>query len=221
MTETVASMADAHLGSLASALDGFGRSAELAVAWGRRLAEALVGGSRLLVAGNGGSAAQAQHLSAEIVGRYRDDRRPFSAVALHSEPSALTAILNDYGGEEMFARQLQAHGRPGDICVLMSTSGRSRNLVVAAERASDCGVLSWAMTGRGPNPLAQACDESLLVDAGSTATVQELHLVALHLMCEAMDQELTLLPAAPALSPGPAGVTGTASAGRRSRPGRW
>jgi len=216
MTDMVRSVPGAHLGSLAKALDGFGPSAELAVAWGRRLAAALVGGSRLLVAGNGGSAAQAQHLSAEIVGRYREDRQPFSAVALHCEPSALTAILNDYGGEEMFARQLQAHGRPGDICVLMSTSGRSRNLVVAAERARQCGVLSWAMTGRGPNPLAAACDEWLSVDSASTATVQELHLVALHLMCEAMDSELPLLPGTPE-QPGRPAVAAPRATAMRAR----
>lgn len=196
MTVVLTSATQTHLNSLTDALDQFGAAADLAAAWGRKLASALVGGSRLLVAGNGGSAAQAQHLSGEIVGRYRDDRPPFSAVALHSEPSALTAIMNDYGIDEVFARQVQAHGRPGDVCVLMSTSGRSRNMVVAAERARAGGVRTWAMTGRFPNPLGTACDEVLTIESGSTATIQELHLVALHLVCESMDEALQrLLPA--------------------------
>ena len=142
------------------------------------------------MAGNGGSAAQAQHLSAELVGRYRADRRPFSAVALHSEPSALTAIVNDYGIEEMFARQVAAHGRPGDVCVLMSTSGASPNILAAAHRARAEGIAVWAMTGPGPNRLSDAADEALCVAAGTTATVQELHLVALHLVCESFDEAL-------------------------------
>jgi D-sedoheptulose 7-phosphate isomerase len=183
--------ATAHVQALAQALTEFGPATEIAIDWGIRLAGALSSGSRLLVAGNGGSAAQAQHLSAEIVGRYGADRAPFSAVALHSEPSALTAILNDYGIEEVFARQVQAHGRPGDVCVLMSTSGRSPNMVAAAVRARDCGLQTWAMTGPVPNPLAEAAEEVLPICCPATATVQELHLVALHLVCEAMDAELT------------------------------
>jgi D-sedoheptulose 7-phosphate isomerase len=186
----VHALARAHVQALAQALTEFGPAAETATDWGIRLAGALSSGSRLLVAGNGGSAAQAQHLSAEIVGRYCSERAPFSAVALHSEPSALTAILNDYGIEEVFARQVQAHGRPGDVCVLMSTSGRSRNLVAAAVRARECGLETWAMTGPVPNPLAEAADEVLPICCPATATVQELHLVALHLLCEAMDAEL-------------------------------
>ncbi len=190
MTDMIITGVQAHLGSLTAALQNFDGAAAISAEWGRQLAGALTTGSRLLVAGNGGSAAQAQHLSAEIVGRYCADRPPFSAVALHSEPSVLTAIMNDYGVEEVFARQLQAHGRAGDICIFLSTSGRSRNLVVAAERARACGITSWAMTGPTPNPLAAACDETLVVDSARTATVQELHLVALHLLCESMDEEL-------------------------------
>lgn len=190
MTELASAAARTHVGALCAALADFGPATETSVEWGYRLADALLAGARLLVAGNGGSAAQAQHLSSEVVGRYCADRRPFSAVALHTEPSALTAIVNDYGIEEMFARQVQAHGRPGDICVLMSTSGRSRNLVVAAERAHRIGVQTWAMTGPAPNPLAERADECLSVNASTTATVQELHLVALHLICEAMDEQL-------------------------------
>ncbi len=211
MTDLLTSATRLHLSSLTDALANFGPAAQIAERWGSLLADKLSAGARLLVAGNGGSAAQAQHLSGEIVGRYREDRRPFSAVALHSEPSALTAILNDYGPEDVFARQVWAHGRPGDVCVLMSTSGRSRNVVAAAERARDGGLLTWAMTGRHPNVLAQSCDEALIVDSPCTATVQEIHLVALHLLCEAMDRRLQLLGGtstepATASAPMPSGV---------------
>ncbi|MBV9821263.1 MAG: SIS domain-containing protein [Actinobacteria bacterium] len=192
-----AELARVHVQALADALAGFGPAAEIATGWGTALAGALLAGGRLLVAGNGGSAAQAQHLSAEIVGRYGPDRAPFSAVALHTEPSALTAILNDYGIEEVFARQVQAHGRPGDVCVLMSTSGRSPNVVAAARRARACGLRTWAMTGPEPNPLADAAEEVLAVHGSTTATVQELHLLALHLVCEAMDAELARREVAP------------------------
>lgn len=181
---------DEHLTALADALPPFREVAGELAAWGERLAEILGRGGRLLVAGNGGSAAQAQHLTAEVVGRYREDRQPFSAISLHTDTSSLTAIVNDYGPDEVFARQVQAHGRRGDVCVLMSTSGRSRNVICAAERARACQVTTWALTGRAPNPLAAACDDRLAVDAGDTATVQEMHLVALHLLCEAFDDEL-------------------------------
>jgi D-sedoheptulose 7-phosphate isomerase len=179
-----------HLTELADALGRFDPAAATAVRWGVALAGRLSAGSKLLAAGNGGSAAQAQHLTAEIVGRYREDRPPFCAIALHTEPSALTAILNDYGPDEVFARQLCAHGRPDDVCMLMSTSGASRNLLTAAQRARECGLTVWAMTGPAPNPLATLADEVLVVESPHTATVQELHLVALHMLCEAMDEEL-------------------------------
>ncbi|TQS45939.1 D-sedoheptulose-7-phosphate isomerase [Cryptosporangium phraense] len=162
----------------------------LLTGWGETLAARLPSGSRLLAAGNGGSAAQAQHLTAELVGRYRDDRPAYSAIALHAETSTLTAIGNDYGFEELFARQVAAHGRPGDVLVAMSTSGSSRNLLRAVEVARDLGITVWAMTGPQPNPLAAAADSALCVDADATATVQEAHLVALHLMCAAFDEAL-------------------------------
>ncbi|GAA3396893.1 D-sedoheptulose-7-phosphate isomerase [Cryptosporangium minutisporangium] len=158
--------------------------------WGESLADRLSTGSRLLAAGNGGSAAQAQHLTAELVGRYQEDRPAFSAIALHAETSSLTAIGNDYGFEELFARQVAAHGRPGDVLVAMSTSGSSRNLLRAADVARELGVTVWAMTGPASNPLAAAADSALCVEARSTATVQEAHLVALHLMCAAFDTAL-------------------------------
>ena len=166
------------------------RQADVVRAWGERLATTLVGGGRLLAAGNGGSAAEAQHLTAELVGRWCADRRPFSAIALTAETSSLTAILNDYGPDEVFARQVEAHGRPGDVLVLLSTSGTSSNVLHAAKRGLDAGLQVWALTGPAPNPLAGLADESVVVDAPTTAGVQEVQLVAIHALCAALDAAL-------------------------------
>jgi len=181
---------DQHLSNLATALETLREHAALLARWGGELGELLPAGGRLLVAGNGGSAAEAQHLTAELVGRYLDERQPLSALCLSAETSSLTAILNDYGAEEVFARQVQAHGRPGDVLMLLSTSGRSPNVLRAAERARAGGLRVWAMTGRRPNPLAVLADEVLAVPADSTATVQEVHLVAVHAVCAAVDAHL-------------------------------
>lgn len=167
--------------------------------WGTELAAVLSAGGRLLAAGNGGSAAQAQHLTAELVGRYLAERPPLSAIALSAEPCALTAIGNDYGFEEVFARQVRAHGRPGDVFLALSTSGRSANLLAAAAAAEAAGLRVWALTGAGPNPLAAAAQDRVCVPAPATATVQETHLVAVHLVCAALDAalagSLTAVPA--------------------------
>jgi phosphoheptose isomerase len=158
--------------------------------WGDRLATVLLGGGRLLVAGNGGSAAEAQHLTAELVGRYRDERRPLSAISLHADSSSLTAISNDYGAAECFARQVRAHGREGDILLALSTSGESENVVAAAQAACELDMRSWAMTGPGHSTLGATCTDVLCVDASSTATIQEAHLVAIHLLCAAVDERI-------------------------------
>lgn len=179
-----------HLHELGKALEGFASCVEIVDGWGVRLAEVLTSGGRLIAAGNGGSAAQAQHLTAELVGRYRHDRPPFSAICLSAETSSLTAICNDYPATELFARQVEAHGRHGDVLVLMSTSGRSENLVAAARRGRAGGLQVWSMTGPLPNPLAEHSTEVCAVDAPYTATVQELHLVALHMVCAALDRAL-------------------------------
>lgn len=181
-----------HLSELSEALTLFGTGADLAHRWGIQIAAALNKGGRLLAAGNGGSAAQAQHLTAELVGRYRLDRRPMSAICLSAETSSLTAIANDYPAEELFARQVEAHGRQGDVVVLLSTSGNSPNVVAAAHRARELGIRVLAFSGPRPNPLAEAADDALCVDARFTATVQELHLVALHIVCAAIDETLGL-----------------------------
>jgi D-sedoheptulose 7-phosphate isomerase len=178
---------DSHLDDLRRALDGLDGELRRLRRWADHLTERLLDGGRLLAAGNGGSAAHAQHLTAELVGRYHRERRPFSAIALHAETSALTAIVNDYGADEAFARQVRAHGRTGDVFVGLSTSGHSSNVLAAAGAAAELGLTVFALTGEGPNPLAAAAHDAICIP-GQTPTVQELHQVIIHLLCECMDE---------------------------------
>ncbi|WP_414637753.1 D-sedoheptulose-7-phosphate isomerase [Actinomycetospora sp.] len=180
---------DDHLDELGVTLAALRTHAPRFASWGTELAGRLRRGQRLLAAGNGGSAAEAQHLTAELVGRYRGEREPLSAIALHADTSTMTALGNDYGFTEIYARQVRAHGRPGDVLVLLSTSGRSENLLAAAEVARSLGVTVWSVTGADPNPLAQASDEAICLP-GATPSVQEAHLVAVHLLCEMVDAAL-------------------------------
>ena len=186
MTASSLPVGRVHLAALRRPLDELEASVDRLDRWGRHLAGVLAGGGRLLAVGNGGSAAQAQHLTSELVGRYRDERRPFSALSLHAETSSVTAIANDYGVDDVFARQVRAHGREGDVLVALSTSGRSPNVLAAVDAARECGLTAWALTGRAPNPLADACDDAVVVDAPYTATVQEIHQIVVHLLCAAV-----------------------------------
>src|SRR3954447_9740377 len=179
-----------HLDATRNAVSGLRHEVDRLERWGRRLADVLTNGGRLLAAGNGGSAAHAQHLTSELVGRYREERRPLSAISLCSESSSVTAIANDYGGRELFARQVYAHGREDDILLAFSTSGSSRNVIEAVQAAHATSMSTWALTGRAPNALAELADDALCVDAETTATVQEIHQVAIHLLCEALDSVL-------------------------------
>ncbi|MBF4590177.1 MULTISPECIES: D-sedoheptulose-7-phosphate isomerase [unclassified Curtobacterium] len=158
-------------------------------AWADDIASRLVAGRRLLAAGNGGSAAEAQHLTSELTGRFDGDRPAYSAISLHAETSAVTAIGNDYGFEEVFARQVRAHARTGDVVVLLSTSGKSPNLLAAAAAARAVGARAIALTGARPNPLADAVDDAICID-GPSANVQEAQLVLVHALCRAMEPAL-------------------------------
>jgi D-sedoheptulose 7-phosphate isomerase len=180
----------AHLAALAAPLAALDTEVPRLEAWGRRLARALLRGNRLLAVGNGGSAAQAQHLATELVGRYRDERPPLSALALHADSSSFTAIANDYGGEQAFARQVRAHGRPGDTLLALTTSGRSANVIAAVETALESGLTVWALTGPAPNPVADLAHDAVTVEADATATVQEIHQIAIHLLCSGVDVEI-------------------------------
>jgi D-sedoheptulose 7-phosphate isomerase len=179
-----------HLAALTQALSGIEGELPHLEAWGAHLAAVLGEGGRLLAAGNGGSAAQAEHLAAELLGRYRTNRRPLSGLALATEGAALTAIDNDFGPDKVFTRQVEAHGRPGDVLVALSTSGRSSNILAAVATARAVGMTTWALTGAAPNPLAGACDDVIAVPSISVATVQEVHQVLIHLLCGALDRSL-------------------------------
>lgn len=182
----------AHLDALSAPLAALAGELERIDRWGREIAHVLASGGRLLSAGNGGSAAQAQHLTGELVGRYRADRIPLSAIALHAETSSFTSIVNDYGAPEVFARQVRAHGRTGDLLVALSTSGRSANVVAAAAAGNQIGMTTWALTGPGANPLADECDDAICVPTRYVPTVQEIHLIVVHLLCAAVDLQLAL-----------------------------
>jgi phosphoheptose isomerase len=184
-----------HIDSLGPVLVALREEARHLATWGEDLARRLHAGARLLVAGNGGSAAEAQHLSAEIVGRFDGERRAFSAIALHAESSSVTAIGNDYGFDEVFARQVRGHARPGDVLILLSTSGRSRNLIAAATAARAEHVSTWALTGVGPTPLGECCDDIIELP-GASPNVQEAQLVAVHAVCRAFDRTIAALDGA-------------------------
>ena len=154
------------------------------------VADAALAGRTTFVFGNGGSATQAQHFAAELVVRYRDDRRALPAVALAADVSVLTASANDYGYETVFARQVEALGRPGDVAVGLSTSGTSPNVVRALEAARARGLVTILMTGEKGGAEAPKWDVGLVVPTAETAHVQELHLAAIHLICRHVDEEL-------------------------------
>ena len=155
-----------------------------------RYAEVLRGGGTLYFCGNGGSAADAQHLAAEYVIRYSADRRPLAAVALTTDTSILTAGGNDLGFEQVFARQVEALCRRGDLLILHSTSGRSANLVAAARAAKDRGVPVIAWLGKGGGTLAGVVDDAVIIPSDVTSQVQVMHLALEHLVVEAVEREL-------------------------------
>lgn len=148
---------------------------------------ALDAGGRLFLAGNGGSAADAQHIAAELTGRFLRDRRPLAAIALHANSSATTAIGNDYGYEHVFARELAALGRAGDVLLAISTSGNSRNVLRAAETAHELGLTVIGLTGSSGGQLAGQCDLCLAMPTTHTPRIQELHITIGHTICELLE----------------------------------
>ena len=153
--------------------------------------EALKGGKKILLCGNGGSAADAQHIAAELVGRYEQERRAFPAIALTTDTSALTAVSNDYGYEGVFARQVEALAAPGDVLIAISTSGKSPSIIKAADQARSMGCKAIALTGCSGEPLSSHCDLVVLVPSSRTSRVQEGHITIGHLWCELVDRKLT------------------------------
>lgn len=147
-------------------------------------------GGRVLVAGNGGSASEAQHFATELVGRFLRERAPYAVLSLTADTAVLTAIANDYGYEHVFARQVEAYGRRGDLFLGFSTSGRSSNLVNAATVARDMGVMVIAITGARQSPLADLADVAIRAPAEETPLIQELHTIVLHILCDLVESAL-------------------------------
>jgi D-sedoheptulose 7-phosphate isomerase len=150
----------------------------------------LTAGGQLFIGGNGGSAADAQHIAAELTGRFLLERKPFRALALHGNSSALTAIGNDYGYEHVFARELTAHARPGDVLLGISTSGNSLNILRAIEAARRCEVKVIGLTGESAGQMRAACDICLCVPSNSTPRIQEMHITIGHAICELVEERL-------------------------------
>jgi D-sedoheptulose 7-phosphate isomerase len=193
MTAPFGTLAE-HLGHLGAGLRSLTSHEQTLEGWGRQLAAGFAAGGKLLAAGNGGSAAEVQHLTAELVGRFELERTALPAIALHAETSSLTAIGNDFGQHDVFARQVEAHGRPGDVLILLSTSGRSANLLAAADVAHEHSVHVWAMTGPRPNPLADRVDDVLAIGTTAPTAVQEVQLVAVHALCAAIERHWAVIP---------------------------
>jgi D-sedoheptulose 7-phosphate isomerase len=159
---------------------------------GQLAARVLQQGGKILFCGNGGSAADSQHLAAELTGRFIHDRRPLAAMALSTDTSALTCIANDYAFDEVFARQVKGLGRAGDLLIGISTSGNSRNVIRAVEEARLLGMHTLGLLGRDGGQLRQLCERSVIVPSAVTARIQECHILIGHTLCGLIEQELGL-----------------------------
>ena len=194
---------DAVVGALADrravldgALVGLAARAATVAEVAARLVDTLRTGHKVLVAGNGGSAAEAQHFAAELVGRFKRERAPYAVLSLTTDTAILTAVANDYGYADVFARQVCALGQPGDLLVAFSTSGESENLVRAAAAAWRQGMAVAAVTGGRPSRLERLADVTVRVPVVDTAVAQELHMAVTHILCDIVESELAAWPAA-------------------------
>jgi D-sedoheptulose 7-phosphate isomerase len=177
-------------------LTGLARAAQDAALLGtaRTIAAVIVAtlraGNKLLIIGNGGSAADAQHIAAEIIGRYKQERPGYAAIALTTDTSALTAIANDYGFEQVFARQVAGLGQRGDVLLALSTSGRSPNILAALRTARQQGLITIAFTGTKGKTLGELCDHLFVSPSDDTPVVQQIHLTAAHGICDEIEQAM-------------------------------
>ena len=160
-----------------------------------RLTEAFRAGNKVMLAGNGGSAADAQHIAAEFLSRFRIDRNPLPAIALTTDTSALTAIGNDYGFERIFERQVRGLGRKGDVFIAISTSGKSPNVIAALKAAREIGVTTIGFTGTNSAAMAPLCDILLAAPSDETALIQQIHITAAHAICGQVENDIANGPA--------------------------
>lgn len=164
--------------------------ADCVVEVARRMAETFRQGGKVLLFGNGGSATDAAHIAAEFVGRYMRNRRPLPAIALATDIAAITCIANDFGYEELFARQVHAHGQKGDVAIAISTSGNSPNVLKGVEAARECGLITVAWTGAKGGKLAGLVDYPFVVPSTVTSRIQESHITLGHVLCELVEEQL-------------------------------
>lgn len=183
VNEMIKAEFDAHLQTLkktAQLEEILARACETAI-------DTLKSGGKILICGNGGSAADAQHFAAELTGRYKTERRALAGIALTTDTSAITAIGNDYGYDLVFSRQLEALGRKGDLLVAISTSGNSKNVLNALEFAGKSGIKTLGFSGKGGGAMNELCDINLVVPSSDTARIQEMHIFFVHTICQAID----------------------------------
>jgi len=183
----------AHLKQSLAALERANGDATL-LANARKIAAVMIAalraGNKILLIGNGGSAADAQHIAAEIIGRYKQDRPGWAAIALTTDSSALTAIANDYGFEQVFARQVEGLGKPDDVLLAFSTSGRSPNILAALRKARELGLVTVGFTGTKGEALSSHCDHLFVSPSDDTPVVQQIHLTIAHGICDEIEQTL-------------------------------
>src|SRR2546423_1787317 len=183
----------AHLKQSLAALERATQDAALLAA-ARKIAAAIIAalrsGNKLLIIGNGGSAADAQHIAAEIIGRYKQDRPAYAAIALTTDTSALTAMANDYGFEQVFARQVEGLGQRGDVLLALSTSGRSPNIIAALRKARAQGLVTIGFTGTKGEAMGVSCDHLLIAPSDDTPVIQQIHLAVAHGICDQIEQAM-------------------------------
>lgn len=164
--------------------------AKLVYTIGREIGLCFLNGNKLMLMGNGGSAADAQHIAAEFIGRFEKDRRPVPAMALHTNTSSLTAIGNDYGFDRIFERQIEAFAKKGDVVVGISTSGNSENVIKGIAKAVEMGCLTIAFTGKAGGKLARMTDYTLMVESNRTSIIQEVHIAVGHMISKIAEDML-------------------------------
>ena len=153
--------------------------------------ETFAKGNKVLIAGNGGSAADAQHFAAEFVGRYKKERKAYPVIALTTDTSAITAWSNDYSFDTLFARKIEALGKPGDVFIGLSTSGNSKNIIEGVKRANDMGLVTMSLLGKGGGALQGVAHFSYVVPSDNTPRIQETHMTILHIICEEVEKTFT------------------------------
>ena len=188
----IVSVLDERRKIMSDALANMAEHAEMLNEVAQALVATLRSGHKILIAGNGGSAAESQHFAAELVGRFKKERKPYAAIALTTDSAIITAIANDYGYQEVFARQIRGLGQADDLLILFSTSGESANIVQAAHAARQCKMCIAAVTGARSSQLATLADIVVQVPVVDTAVIQELHMVITHILCDIAEWQLSL-----------------------------